>query len=149
MCSPRLRACKRTGAPSTFRFGYTPTSPKFTQCESTPLVSVLTGAQWQDGNGRMARLLGSVPLIARGLPPLIVTTDYRLRYLQVLGRMTATGEQRDLLPLARELVTSTRSAIAYLRTLPSSLDDSAAAAQPKAPARPRPSEPLPTIRVES
>lgn len=32
----------------------------------------------------MARIIGSVPLIKLGLPPLIVTTKHRLRYLQVL-----------------------------------------------------------------
>ena len=35
----------------------------------------------------MARIIGSVPLIKLGLPPLIVTTKYRLRYLEVLGEV--------------------------------------------------------------
>jgi len=35
----------------------------------------------------MARIIGSLPLVKLGLPPLIVTTAYRLRYLEVLQQV--------------------------------------------------------------
>ena len=62
--------------------------------------------------------------------------------------MTLTGNHTDLLPLVRVLIESTRSAFAFLRSLPRSLDDtSAPASEVKTSARPRVSEPLRTVKV--
>ena len=64
--------------------------------------------------------------------------------------MTVTGNETTLLPLARVLVESTRSAFAFLRSLPRSLDDtSAPASDVRISARPRVSEPLRVVRVLS
>lgn len=38
-----------------------------------------------DGNGRMARLLANLPLLRRGMPPIIIDNTTRQVYLQVLG----------------------------------------------------------------
>lgn len=35
----------------------------------------------KDGNGRLARLLGSVPLVRAGLPPLLIPAAHRSEYL--------------------------------------------------------------------
>ena len=62
--------------------------------------------------------------------------------------MTVTGNETNLLPLARVLVESTRSAFAFLRSLPRSLDDTnAPPARAKSCARPRVSEPLRAVQV--
>ena len=38
-----------------------------------------------DGNGRMARLLANIPLLKAGLPPLIIPTEQRRDYIQLLA----------------------------------------------------------------
>lgn len=59
-----------------------------------------------------------------------------------------SGNETDLLPLARVLVESTRSAFAFLRALPRSLDDTNAPEPSiKIGARPRVSEPLRSVRI--
>ncbi len=39
-----------------------------------------------DGNGRMARLLANVPLLKSGLPPIVIPTERRQSYIQILAR---------------------------------------------------------------
>jgi len=43
---------------------------------------------YADGNGRMARLLGNLPLLANGQPPLLVRLESRKRYIELLGDYT-------------------------------------------------------------
>ena len=38
-----------------------------------------------DGNGRMARLLANIPLLRAGLPPLVIPTEERRTYIQILA----------------------------------------------------------------
>ena len=38
-----------------------------------------------DGNGRIARLLANVPLLKAGLPPLVIPSQQRRNYIQVLA----------------------------------------------------------------
>lgn len=38
-----------------------------------------------DGNGRMARLLANIPLLASGLPPLLIAAESRCEYIGLLG----------------------------------------------------------------
>ena len=46
-----------------------------------------------DGNGRIARLVANVPLLKSGLPPIVIPTDQRRRYIEVLARyQIATGQ---------------------------------------------------------
>lgn len=64
------------------------------------------------------------------------------------SQLTVSGNETDLLPLARVLVESTRSAFAFLRALPRSLDDTNAPEPSiKIGARPRVSEPLRSVRI--
>lgn len=51
---------------------------------------------FQDGNGRVARLLANVVLMKAGWPPLIVQASDRLQYLDALSHSDEAG---DLLPL--------------------------------------------------
>ncbi len=39
-----------------------------------------------DGNGRIARLVANVPLLKSGLPPLVIPTEERRRYIEILAR---------------------------------------------------------------
>jgi Fic family protein len=58
---------------------------------------------FQDGNGRVARLLANVVLLRVGWPPLIVRASDRLQYLDALSGSDAAG---DLLPLFQLFVKS-------------------------------------------
>ena len=40
---------------------------------------------YYDGNGRMARILSNIPLLAHGLPPLMIERERRAEYLSSLG----------------------------------------------------------------
>ena len=40
---------------------------------------------YYDGNGRMARILSNIPLLASGLPPLLIDREHRFEYLASLG----------------------------------------------------------------
>lgn len=37
-----------------------------------------------DGNGRLVRLLANVPLLRAGLPPIVIPTECRREYIQLL-----------------------------------------------------------------
>jgi len=46
-----------------------------------------------DGNGRVARLIANIPLLKAGLPPLIIPTEARRSYIQILSRyQISTGQ---------------------------------------------------------
>ena len=40
---------------------------------------------YYDGNGRMARILSNIPLLASGLPPLLIDLEHRVEYLASLS----------------------------------------------------------------
>lgn len=40
---------------------------------------------YYDGNGRMARILSNIPLLAHGLPPMMIKLERRAEYLSSLG----------------------------------------------------------------
>lgn len=50
-----------------------------------------------DGNGRMARLLANIPLLASGLPPLLIAAEARREYIELLG-----AYEQEVGPLAAE-----------------------------------------------
>ena len=54
-----------------------------------------------DGNGRMARLLANIPLLASGLPPLLIGTEARREYIALLG---AYEQQAGQLTAEEELL---------------------------------------------
>ena len=45
---------------------------------------------YADGNGRLARLLANVPLLVRGLPPLLIEAEQRNTYIQLLAENDKT-----------------------------------------------------------
>jgi hypothetical protein len=44
-----------------------------------------------DGNGRVSRLLASLPLVAAGFPPIIVADERKAEYYRALGQVRAYG----------------------------------------------------------
>jgi Fic family protein len=63
---------------------------------------------FEDGNGRVARLLANVVLLRAGWPPLIVASSDRLQYLDALSASDSAG---NLLPLFDLFVKSLRRQI--------------------------------------
>lgn len=49
-----------------------------------------------DGNGRMCRLLSSIPLIMNDLPPVKVSKESKPQYLQLLPKADENGDIDDL-----------------------------------------------------
>jgi len=68
-----------------------------------------------DGNGRVSRLLASVPLIRAGYPFINVRAHKREEYLQALFTAQTTA---DLQPLMNVLASSMLDSIDYIRSLP-------------------------------
>jgi len=63
-----------------------------------------------DGNGRLARLLANIPVLAAGFPPIVVPSESRLEYIRELWNyQRAVGvisrRQSELLPQPRRLET--------------------------------------------
>lgn len=74
-----------------------------------------------DGNGRVARIIASIPLIKAGLPFINIRQKLREDYLQAV--FTAQSK-KDLQPLAEIFVKSMEDSIQYIGTLsPPSPDD--------------------------
>lgn len=44
---------------------------------------------FEDGNGRLSRMLASIPLVRRGLPPICITMGTRSRYINALNATRA------------------------------------------------------------
>jgi len=68
-----------------------------------------------DGNGRVSRLLASVPLIRAGYPFINVRAHKREEYLQALFTAQTTA---DLQPLMNVFASSMLDSIEYIRSLP-------------------------------
>lgn len=68
-----------------------------------------------DGNGRVSRLLASLPLIHAGYPFINVRAHKREEYLQAIFKAQATG---DLQPLMDVFASSMLDSIDYIRSLP-------------------------------
>lgn len=78
-----------------------------------------------DGNGRMARLLANFPVLRAGLPPVVVSTEFRREYLEAisgyqntivdlagledLGMLPDNDEKSRFLKLCEGFVASTRA----------------------------------------
>lgn len=60
-------------------------------------VEYLTIHPFYDGNGRTARVLTNLLLIACGLPPIVIKDDLKERYYQLLGDIQAYNGLPDLL----------------------------------------------------
>lgn len=52
-----------------------------------------------DGNGRIARLISSIPLLRKGLPPIIVSLQNKKKYFKALR----FADDNDIRPLAQFL----------------------------------------------
>lgn len=71
---------------------------------------------FEDGNGRVSRIVASVPLCKHGLPPIVVTPEYKSEYFAALHQ---ADQQNDLAPLADFFYQSMIRGMAYLESLPS------------------------------
>ena len=67
-----------------------------------------------DGNGRVTRLLSSLPLIICGFPPLAVSNRNKCAYIQALH---FADQHWDLRPLARLFASETAVAIQTLESI--------------------------------
>jgi Fic family protein len=74
-----------------------------------------------DGNGRVARMISSIPLLKKGLPPVVVTQERKSLYFNELFCADRNG---DLRPLAEFLKEEAQNAVAYLNTLQTEVIDS-------------------------
>lgn len=77
-----------------------------------------------DGNGRVARMISSIPLLKKGLPPVVVIQERQSLYFDALFCADRNG---DLRPLADFLKEEAQIAIAYLNTLLTEVVDSTSA----------------------
>lgn len=59
-------------------------------------IDYLTIHPFFDGNGRTARILSNLLLIACGLPPVIIKEEHKPAYYRLLGDIQAYGGSRDL-----------------------------------------------------
>jgi len=60
-------------------------------------IEYLTIHPFYDGNGRTARILTNLLLIACGLPPIIIKDEHKTRYYKLLGDIQAYNGEPDLL----------------------------------------------------
>ncbi|KAF8801461.1 Fic-domain-containing protein [Phlegmacium glaucopus] len=92
----------------------------------TDLVNAIKSAAWMhsafttihpfaDGNGRMVRLLASIPLLRAKLPPMVIPLERRSSYLEA-----CTVAQRDgnLDLLIAEIIQGLQSSLTYVANLP-------------------------------
>ena len=66
-----------------------------------------------DGNGRVARMISSIPLLKSKLPPVVVVQERRSKYFHSLSVADQSG---DLTPLASFLNQEADEAISYIRS---------------------------------
>jgi fido (protein-threonine AMPylation protein) len=89
-----------------------------------PLVDPFVKAAWlqwaflrihpfEDGNGRIARIVSSIPLAAARLPPIVVTKERKAEYFNCLH---AADRNNDLRPLVLFLRTSLMDGIVRMET---------------------------------
>lgn len=90
------------------------------QPHSNPALSAAVSHSWlthihpfEDGNGRVARLLGTVMLLKQDWPPLVVRGSDRTQYLDALSHSDSGG---DILPLFDLFVKSLKSSIRMLES---------------------------------
>jgi len=69
---------------------------------------------FQDGNGRVARAISSIPLLFSHLPPFLVTNVKKVEYFTALQ---AADQDDNLLPLIEFIVTSIKEASDFLISL--------------------------------
>ncbi|KAI0820457.1 fido domain-containing protein [Trametes gibbosa] len=75
---------------------------------------------FEDGNGRLSRLLASIPLLRRRLPPLTVGVPWQNKYYHALNWTRANGDG-DYGVLMKLLFQATQSAMDELRELQTNL----------------------------
>lgn len=71
---------------------------------------------FEDGNGRVSRIISSIPLTKLHLPPIVVTSEHKPEYFQALHR---ADREYDLKPLSLFLCSSLVRAMAEIENLPS------------------------------
>ncbi|KAG9030394.1 hypothetical protein FRB95_003993 [Tulasnella sp. JGI-2019a] len=79
---------------------------------------------FQDGNGRMCRLLASLPLIRAGLPPLCIPTSLKGKYIAALDHLRTTlskpeFEPADFEPLMQVFAEGMTNTISWVERRPS------------------------------
>ncbi len=91
-------------------------APHPAQVAFTFQLEYLTIHPFYDGNGRSARILTNLLLIAAGFPPLIVKTDQKTAYNQLLTEVQANGPPPELFYefLADQLLDSQQLVLAAL-----------------------------------
>ncbi|KAH8103948.1 fido domain-containing protein [Cristinia sonorae] len=73
---------------------------------------------FEDGNGRLSRILASIPLLRAGLPPLCIPQDLKNIYLNWLNLVREhRGTANDYKSLMEHLSMAVASSIAYLEDL--------------------------------
>jgi hypothetical protein len=78
---------------------------------------------YADGNGRMARLLASVPVLRAGLPPMLVDATERRRYLTLAGDVSLSrGAPTPGTPLVRRALPVSRMRQMFAESWQSTLD---------------------------
>ncbi|KAF9554070.1 hypothetical protein CPC08DRAFT_767033 [Agrocybe pediades] len=70
---------------------------------------------FEDGNGRMSRLLSSIPLLKKGLPPLCISESRKRQYFEHLNNLRAERPKSDYLPLATMMCESTLECLQEIR----------------------------------
>lgn len=83
---------------------------------------------FEDGNGRISRILASIPLCKHNLPVIVVTSEFKTDYFAVLHKADREG---SLTPLAEFLFKSMERGIAYLETLPQTTSLSSGVSVPR------------------
>ncbi len=72
-------------------------------------------APFNDGDGRISRIMSSLPLMTFGLPPLIVQAKHKQEYFEQLRMATYLD---DLVPLATYLDECSIRGIEYIQAAP-------------------------------
>jgi hypothetical protein len=70
---------------------------------------------FEDGNGRISRIVSSIPLCKSGLPPVVVASQFKKKYFQVLQQ---ADRHEGLDGLQGFLVSSLAHAVDHIATLP-------------------------------
>lgn len=76
----------------------------------------LTIHPFEDGNGRLSRILASIPLLKNGLPPLCIPAFYKLAYNLLLNNMRANRDG-DYQKLMQMLYDATKASLDTLKAI--------------------------------